>query len=311
MPRVFFCDTNLFLQCRSVESLPWHEIADGHDEIVVYVPRTVQNEIDRLKQDGNSRRATRARKASTLTKKIALSSDSRVSFRSAAVTVSVMPAEPRPLSFQPPEALDMDLSDDRIVAEAMAWAHVNSAPVSILTNDGGMMNTAKHFSVHFTGIPDEWLLPPEQDERDKKVAELERELIALKKMHPIVESCFYLDTKLLKKLDIVVITYNELKADHVEAFVKQIQMYHPMTTSFEKPPARKATDLIVFRREWRPPPASELRKYIEEEYPTWVEKLRERLSHIGRSLEAKTRQCLVSMDIKNSGSRPAQTMRMQ
>ncbi|MDO9633090.1 MAG: PIN domain-containing protein, partial [Humidesulfovibrio sp.] len=192
MPRVFFCDTNLFLQCSAVESLPWHEIADGHDEIMVYIPRTVQKEIDDLKQDGNSRRANRARKASTLTKKIARSSDSRMTFSCAAVTVSFMPAGPRPPSFQQPEGLDINLSDDRIVAETMAWAHVNSAPVSILTHDGGMMNTAKHFGVHFTEIPDEWLLPPEQDERDKKVTALERELIALKKMHPIVESCFYL-----------------------------------------------------------------------------------------------------------------------
>jgi hypothetical protein len=64
--KVLFLDSNLFLQCRELHELPWNEIAPDEKEILLAISRPVQREIDKLKHDGNDRRAKRARKANSL-----------------------------------------------------------------------------------------------------------------------------------------------------------------------------------------------------------------------------------------------------
>jgi len=63
--KVIFLDTNIFIQCREIEQLPWGELFEKEKHIILVIPRTVLEEIDRFKQEGNSRRAKRARKANS------------------------------------------------------------------------------------------------------------------------------------------------------------------------------------------------------------------------------------------------------
>jgi hypothetical protein len=49
-----FVDTNFFLQPKEIRLLPWSEICE-ETELYVMIPRAVQGEIDRLKQDGSGR----------------------------------------------------------------------------------------------------------------------------------------------------------------------------------------------------------------------------------------------------------------
>ena len=70
----FFVDTNFFLQCKNYREITWNDITS--DQLIeIYIARPIQKEIDNLKSDGNSRRAKRARKASSLFRKILQSSD--------------------------------------------------------------------------------------------------------------------------------------------------------------------------------------------------------------------------------------------
>lgn len=50
--KTLFLDTNLFIQCREI-TLPWNEIVRD-DSILLLIPRTVQEEIDRNKHNGNT-----------------------------------------------------------------------------------------------------------------------------------------------------------------------------------------------------------------------------------------------------------------
>jgi hypothetical protein len=65
MAIILFPDTNVFLQCRALHEMPWREaVAAGAVDLWIAAP--VQDEIDRLKGDGNQRRARRARDANRL-----------------------------------------------------------------------------------------------------------------------------------------------------------------------------------------------------------------------------------------------------
>jgi predicted ribonuclease YlaK len=121
MTMTLFVDTNFFLQLRDIASLPWAEISEEED-LCVLIPRTVQDEIDRLKQDGSGRRSRRARKASSFLREV---------IKADAQTLVIRESNPRVLvSFPPisgpnnarPVTLDPTRADDQIVGEVLDYA---------------------------------------------------------------------------------------------------------------------------------------------------------------------------------------------
>jgi rRNA-processing protein FCF1 len=60
-----FLDTNVFIQCLSLEELPWNDLFPEKSEIQLVVPRVVIAELDRLKNDVSARRSKRARYAAS------------------------------------------------------------------------------------------------------------------------------------------------------------------------------------------------------------------------------------------------------
>ena len=60
--QIFFLDTNVFLECKALEELPWKQITD-QDPVRLIVPLTTIEEIDKRKK-GNDKKAERARRAS-------------------------------------------------------------------------------------------------------------------------------------------------------------------------------------------------------------------------------------------------------
>ena len=312
MRRVFFSDTNLLLQCRAVESLPWEQLADGASDVLVVIPRTVQTEIDRLKQDGNARRSRRAREVSSRLREMVRANDCRMSFSSGTVAVCLALAGPRSKAAPRPDDLDLEHNDDRIVDEALAWSHVNGEQVSLLTHDVGMMTTARHFGLPFVEIPLDWLLAPEPDERDKENAALKRELAALKALHPVIGAVFRRSNTELGRLVIEVVKYRDMDNEEVDALVERIREYRPQATSFgDVPPARPMTFIGAAMQRWRPPSDFEIRKYVDDAYPGWIRKVRDQLRGLAGTLEYPTRRALVHLEIENIGSKPAQSARLQ
>ncbi|MBO2969086.1 hypothetical protein DIJ61_32670 [Burkholderia pseudomallei] len=68
------------MQCLDYHELDWFPLTDDL-HIAIVVPRTVQREIDRHKDGGNGRRASRARKAWSLFARVIDSNDNRVTTR--------------------------------------------------------------------------------------------------------------------------------------------------------------------------------------------------------------------------------------
>ena len=96
--QIFFLDTNVFLECKALEELPWKQITD-QDPVRLIVPLTTIEEIDKRKK-GNDKKAERARRASQRLRLIRDAVDKKTSIRNSGPNVSL---EIAPLDF-PKEA---------------------------------------------------------------------------------------------------------------------------------------------------------------------------------------------------------------
>lgn len=134
-PVQFFADTNLLLQCEDLDKLSWSDVTTA-DRILVIVPKAVQIEIDRLKGDGNKRRARRARRANGLLRSAIQAPDFVIPIRTARPAVDLALA-PETLKVRSrAEGLDLSCPDDAIIADAWALqCLVRGIIVSILTHD--------------------------------------------------------------------------------------------------------------------------------------------------------------------------------
>lgn len=315
--KTFFLDTNIFIQCRDLKQLPWNEVTD-EDSILLLIPRPVQEEIDRNKQDGNSRRSKRARKASSFIRKIVLSENSIITIKNSGPLVKI--------SFSPPLNLDKDISDildithtdDRIIAETIAYR--NSHPdqdVSIITHDTNPLLTAKRCGLAYVVIPDQWLLPPEPDLRDKKIEALERSLKELQNKAPIIEIEAVSDSgKPISHLSIEIVRYDEIKENEFDELISNVKKTYPMETKFQEKPSSTIPNkfsalnsihsVLGYTQRYLPPNDDEIEKYKNEEYPDWIEQVEMFFKSLPKSLESSTRKASISIVVTNNGNLPAE-----
>ena len=181
-----FLDTNVFMQCKPLQELDWSMWSEA-DEIHLVVSRPVQSEIDDHKNKGGDRLARRGRSASSLLKDIIASEEGHKLIRPSgpgpAVKVFVkVELRPNP---DLADFLDYSHSDDRLVGIVSAFARDNpDVDARLLTHDAGPMASARAVGVAIEPVPDEWLLPPEPSETDKRIRSLEAEVARLKENEP-------------------------------------------------------------------------------------------------------------------------------
>lgn len=179
-------DTNFFLQAKAAAELPWAELTDAAlIELIVLHP--VLAELESHKSKGNSRAARRSR--AVLTKLDPLIDDDadEVVERKEKPRVVFRLAPPLDAKRQKPDLLDLDTPDGRIVEQALAVRELLEGELTFLTQDRVPRITARTVGLPAQKVPDSWLRPPELDERDKKIAQLEAELRELSSRDPRIE----------------------------------------------------------------------------------------------------------------------------
>ena len=320
--RVLFLDTNLFLQCRPLDKLPWGDLTLD-DDLLLLIPRPVQEELDRLKQDGNSRRAKRARTASALLRKLVLSSDSTITLREHSPKVQISFSSLIPASRATSPLLDMSRSDDRILGELLVYTQEHPAvPAALLTHDTNPMLTAKQLNLEFLVIPEEWLLPAEQDERDKRISELERRLTQYERLAPVIAISITDGNRVtITEVQLVVRTYPDLSFEQIEGLFAMARKRHPIATDFgEDAPAHPPTALGTLASsdilagyggyEWKyqAPSKEKIAKYMETEYPAWEAELKSFFQKLSAHLEFSHRQATIVFTVDNNGSVPAENV---
>jgi hypothetical protein len=249
--------------------------------VLVRIPRTVQKEVDQHKQAGNSRRARRARKASSLFREILGAPELRKVVREVGPRVELsFPPLPDPNRKRP---RNWTWSRRTTASSRRRWPtgkHIHPGDdVRLLTHDTNPMLTARQCDLPFVPVPDSWLLEPEPDERDKQLAEFQRRLSALERDLPVVgNAAVDADDKPLKQVQLLVDTYVDLGEPDLDRLVKEVQARHPIAETFDgygKPmPTARSIGLglspIVPRGHYERPTQEEIAKYRDEDYPNWL-----------------------------------------
>lgn len=276
-------------------------------------------EVDRLKQDGNKRRAKRARNTSSTLRKIILSDGEEITIKESEPCVVVSVSQTPESKIKLSEGLDLTRPDDRIINEALSFRNKNpDLKVRLLTHDTNPLLTAKNCGLEYIVIPDDWLLPPEPDARDKKINELETEINELKKSYPQIigtlQDCN--GNELSVPLNITITTYEKLSDDKVDEFISECKSRNQIVTDFNHDTHdRPYSDLLdtmlnypILGYQWkyRPPSDRSIEEYKNEKYPQWLEGLREYFGNLHQRLEAQERHLKIYFILTNSGSVPAE-----
>lgn len=311
----FFLDSNFFLHCQWLSQLPWREIAGGAEDVLVLVPRVVQEELDKLKHDGKSRRAERARKATSLLREVIEAPQLRLTVRSEGPRV-VLSFPPRRLVSVAAAQLDLSRQDDRLIQEALAYRAANpECDVRLLTNDTNAMLTARDCDLPYVHIPEAWLLAPEPDERDKVLSELKRRLDVLERESPELSlRVVGIDGTEVQQVRAEVDTFPALSPESIEELVLEAQSKYPMVQRFEgaSVPGRafdaSRSAVQSFRGHHEGPSQKEVDHYKRVKYPRWLEEVRRFCNELPRLLELPSRRITLRFILTNSGVRPAENV---
>ena len=314
-PRILylFPDTNLFIQCRALGELGWTAWKE-FDEVHLIVSRPVQSEIDKHKNQGGARLARRAKAATSLLREILGDEAGHKVVREAGPTVKLFIRLELKENPDLSDRLDYREPDDRLVRTADAFLQQNpDTDARILTHDTGPMASARMVGVPVEAIPDDWLLPPESTEAEKKIKELEGEIARLKKTEPNIRirCVLYSDHEETEKIEIEVPRYLALTEEEVSGLMGRIASRFPMATEFgSQEPGERDTHMRTALRGFAnqvfvPATNEEISSYKNKKYPEWIEGCKEILCDYHNLLERRARPPTFIFSITNDGTRPA------
>ncbi|OHU98934.1 hypothetical protein BLA34_18285 [Ralstonia solanacearum] len=311
--QTFVPDTNFFLQCLDYHELDWSLLTDD-SHIAIVVPRTVQREIDRHKDGGNGRRASRARKAWSLFAQVIDSDENRVTTQIKNRILSIELLMPKIRADDFPD-LDMQNPDDQIVAEALWLQQQRSSDcVTLISNDTAALATAKSQQLPFQRLPQQWMLPPEKDERDRTIDELRKRVERLSSQHP--EITFTLPGVSDKFVSANVTLFPALTKADIELLIDEVRNQFPMEEHFpQEPPTyrggsvfdRVSAQIRSRHEQWTPASVPEIDHYQKEAYPEWLQQTKSKLESIHLRLNADLFSSF-TLSIENIGQQPAQNL---
>ena len=306
----FFVDTNLFIHCHAPEQLdwsPWHEF----EEVRLIVSTPVLREIDRLKSRGG-RVGNRARAASAMFREMLGQTHKVVHAQSPRVVLSVEPQH----TYAPDLAdrLNYAERDDQLIGTVHQFARSNpSSDARLLTHDTIPLYTARGLDLTADQIPDDWLLPPETTETERKMAALEAENSRLKAAEPSFSiRCEDQSNTTVERYHASYTSYQPLTEAEVDGLMQRLKTRFPLATDFgSKEPAERpappslANRFFQTKQVFTPATDEEIEKYRNEDYPQWLVHCEETLRAHHRTLQSETPMLGFAFLAENSGRRPA------
>ena len=290
------------LHCKSLEELPWSDVTPA-DTIRIILAGVVCAQLDRLKNDGNSRRAKRARKASSRCNEILNSKDEKVVIRQSSpkVTLELAPAaKPKTADF--PD-LDLSYEDDRLVAETLNFARNNpSLDVRLLTDDMGPKRTAKGQGLTYVSVPgDGWRLAPENDPRDKEIIALRQENERLRSEYALIAVNLEDENGPIRNiLEIQFSRYPKLEPDQIR------DLLH-----FADERLTAVLDLEATQSPFRRPLSHHPNAYrVEQRRAQWTQELTAFLGDLDTTQNNLRESKIFTLVVSCDGVRPAETVKV-
>lgn len=307
----FFPDTNLFIQCYPLEQLDWSEWSE-FKEVKLFVCRPVQREIDRLKDRGKGRVAKRARKAYQVFRGVIASEEQYCLVADAGPRVRLYLEAPSLPSGDLKEVLDYSKPDDEIVGCLYRFKREHQdKDVRLLTHDAGPMMTAKSLDLEVDAIKEEWLLPPEHNDSEKQIVRLKERIAELEQTEPKFRIWLVDDKgREVESIDLEHGSYESMSNDEISACIQLLKSQFPLATDFgSRDPAEKGGNtvgdrLLGMRHIYTPATVEAIAKYTDQDYPEWIRKCEELLSHLHDSLQSQIAQPAVTFAVINEGARP-------
>lgn len=294
-----FPDTNLFIQCKSLNELDWSEWAN-FSEIHLIVCHPVLREIDNQKNRRNGRVSRRARKTHSLFRDIAINEKDYELIQKNGPKVKLF-LEPLigPCS-ELSDRLDHSKPDDEIVGCLFTYVkQYPEADVRLLTHDSGPMMTAKSLGLSFIPVKEDWILPPENNEANREIVRLKNEIAQLKKAEPEFHiKCLDSNDIEVNSLEIKYPIYEPLSERNISEFVDLLRSKLSPVTIFS-PRESEARLYPGFLRRWN----KAISKYKDEKYPSWIKKCEDFLSGLHQKLEEQAKPSFCFL-VENRGTRP-------
>ncbi len=169
--RVILIDTQVVLETKPLEQLPWSELGQG--PILLLVARQVQSEIDAKKSDG--RLGERSRAFNRLLDAF-LETGVPAALRSEGPKVDVALMRNSAIDWTHLDDLDRDDGDDRIVAQALNALVDDRSRMEVLSHDMRPRDAARSHGIAAIKLPEHWLRPPAQTPEQREVARLRQQL---------------------------------------------------------------------------------------------------------------------------------------
>jgi len=313
-----FIDTNVFLHCKDLGALPWNEIGDAN-EVIVVATRTVRREIDKIKDDPRQPRSKRARYVSSLLSGAAEKPSRTSTLRDSepAVRLQILSAPKRTR-----EGLDLTASgqDECLVAEIAGFVDEGMTPHVFLSRDGYAVSYAQDHRLEARRPPEGWDLPAEKDTEQVELAELRRTVAEYEARQPKVSADFVsADNSRIITLDMCTNSYEMLTPSDVEAVVDQICRTFPKVTEFgqraqiaETAQSGEFGELLnVFNKlalgfqNFFPPTEAQIHRYWDE-YDEWRNMLLKAIPDFPDRLAEDSRKARLAFTLQNSGTVPAE-----
>jgi|SRR5487761_1827 len=321
-----FADTNIFLQCKLLQDLPWSEVG-AYDEINVIVPPTVLDEIDDHSHGGSDRRAKRARKALEIIDGINNSPKHVHILREKSPRVTVALGAYPPMGAEMPYPLRENKPDHCIVFECQCLAKDTTGPSIFITIDRAQVSLARTLNLNHFQAPEAWRLPPESTDQDKHIKTLEATIQALQSTQPIIElqllnedgtpladgngSPINLATwNPAGHLDLTIQDYPKLDSSQARDIASLAQAMHSMQTDFTSKSAQptwqgRATFDPFMGREWIPPSAESISQYRDKAYPDWIKSVELWADQLSGALNSTANLFVLRLAMSNTGGVPA------
>lgn len=310
-----FVDTNFFLQFKSVSEINWDELFD--DEIIkIIISRPVQIEIDRLKNDGNSRRAKRARKTNSLFREIIDSPEEKIKFKIGSVTI-VLQFSAHVTTNQlktVQDDLDLNQPDDVILAEVKYYMknHGSFNDIFFISHDTNPLITAKRNNIPVIMIPDSWLLHSENDARDKELIRLKSQIRELLKKEPIIQTSVTINGACIKDNNhlITVTEFISPNSSEIKDLVERVVIKHPKRVDFSEELKQKFSRGFnpLIKLTYIPPNQEQIENYMHKEYPEWICQMKKYFEDYCNKKNYHQMPIYCDIQVDNIGAKPVENM---
>lgn len=313
-------DTHFFLHFLHPANIPWKELGLAEPgDVRLLVVRKVAKEIDEKKFEKRGRSQDRAREYAS---KIADSAIARAPVilheRKPRVTLEFV--QDRISGWTRPPELDPSWNDDVIVAEVLEYMHAHpAADVAVLTSDPGLIARATGRGIRVARLDGRgWELPPEKDPLEREVEKLRRENEQLRRAAPAISCELRVAGEKADRIEFDVLRHPPLDEAAAQAMLEEVRARHPRAEHPTSPPGIAAGEtaasvMVADPRggmtEFKMPSPEAMAEY-HLKYDAWSAELVAFLRDTPGSLDAEFVEVPVQFVLENTGSRPAEGVRL-